>query len=249
MHSTASIIRFVLIMTSIVALLLAGLQTGLKSKHELNESLYSKKATLAAVASHIDGDFAEISNEQVQEIFEKQVKQMVIDQSGKTYSVEEVEAKGYKGGLAEHVDLGKENKKPESERLMPLYEFTKADGSKYYILYARGKGLWDEIWGNIAIDGSDMSTIAGVSFDHKGETPGLGAEIKDNKSWVRQFIGKKIYTPEREFVSVKVRKGGAKNDTYEVDGISGATITADGVSKMLEEDLVAYEPYFKNRKG
>jgi Na+-transporting NADH:ubiquinone oxidoreductase subunit C len=249
MHSTASIIRFVLIMTTLVALVLAGLQNGLKSKHELNESLYSKKATLAAVATHLEGDFSKITDEKVQEVFENQVVQMVVDQSGKTYTKEEVEAIGYKGGLAENVDLAKENKKPEDERLMPLYEFTKANGSKYFILYARGKGLWDEIWGNIAIDGSDMSTIAGVSFDHKGETPGLGAEIKDNKSWVRQFIGKKIYTPEGEFVSVTVRKGGAKNDTYEVDGISGATITADGVSKMLKEDLVAYEPYFKNAKG
>jgi len=249
MHSTGSVLRFVFIMTALVALILAGLQNGLKSKHETNESLYSKKATLAAVASHIDGDFAKITDDNVQAIFQNQVKQMVVDKSGKTYSKEEVEAIGYKGGLAENVDLAKENKKPEDERLMPLYEFTKADGSKYYILYARGKGLWDEIWGNIAIDASDMSTIAGVSFDHKGETPGLGAEIKDNKSWVRQFIGKKIYTPEREFVSVTVRKGGAKNDTYEVDGISGATITADGVSAMLKEDLVAYEPYFENVKG
>ncbi|MBT8231268.1 MAG: NADH:ubiquinone reductase (Na(+)-transporting) subunit C [Saprospiraceae bacterium] len=248
MHSTGSIIRFVLIMTSVVALLLAGLQNGLKSTHELNESLYSKKATLAAVANHIEGDFESISDDQVQTIFENQVKQLVVDNSGKLYEKEELIELGVKGGLAENIDLGKENKKDVSERLMPLYEYTKGDGSTYYILYTRGKGLWDEIWGNIALE-SDLSTIAGVSFDHKQETPGLGAEIKDNKSWVRQFIGKKIYTPEGEYKSVYVRKGGAKDDTYEVDGISGATITADGVSDMLKEDLKAYEPYFKSLKS
>lgn len=248
MHNTGSIIRFVLIMTSIVALLLAGLQNGLKSKHELNESLYSKKATLAAVANHIEGDFASITNDKVQDIFQNQVKQIVVDNSGKIYTNEELVNLGVKGGLAENIDLGKENKKPVAERLMPVYEYTKADGTKYYIVYARGKGLWDEIWGNIALE-SDLTTIAGVSFDHKGETPGLGAEIKDNKSWVRQFIGKKIYNENGEYVSVTVRKGGAKNDTYEVDGISGATITADGVSSMLKEDLKAYEPYFKSLKS
>ena len=247
MHSTSSIIRFVIIMTSIVALILAALQNGLKSRHELNESLYSKKATLAAVANHIDGDFAKLKDADIQNIFENQIEQNVTDITGKVYTAEELIELGVKNGLAENLDLGKEVKKPEDERLMPVYKYTKADGSNYYILYTRGKGLWDEIWGNIALE-SDLNTIAGVSFDHKGETPGLGAEIKDNKSWVRQFIGKKIYDKE-EFRSVFVRKGGAKDPVYEVDGISGATITADGVSKMLEKGLKAYESYLKTLKG
>lgn len=247
MHSTASIIRFVLIMTSIVALILAALQNGLKSKHDLNESLYSKKATLAAVSNHIEGDFAALKPEDIQKIFNNQIEQEVVDNSGKVYTKEELIALGVKDGLAENLDLGRQEKNPKDKRLMPVYKFTKSDGSVYYILYARGKGLWDEIWGNIALE-SDINTIAGVSFDHKGETPGLGAEIKDNKSWVRQFIGKKIYDGE-EFKSVGVRKGGAKDPVYEVDGISGATITANGVEDMLEEDLKAYEPYFKTIKG
>lgn len=247
MHSTASIIRFVLIMTSIVALILAALQNGLKARHDRNESLYSKKATLAAVSNHIDGDFSQLKDEDIQNIFDNQIVQEVVDNSGKVYTKEELIELGVKDGLAENIDLAKQQKKPVDERLMPVYKFTKADGSVYYILYARGKGLWDEIWGNIALE-SDINTIAGVSFDHKAETPGLGAEIKDNKSWVRQFIGKKIYD-DGELRSVTVRKGGAKNETYEVDGISGATITGDGVTDMLEEDLQAYEPYLQTIKG
>jgi len=247
MHSTASIIRFVLIMTSIVALILAALQNGLKPLHNKNEALYSKKATLGAVSNHIDGELSSLKPEEIQEIFNNQVEQKVVDSSGKVYTKEELIDLGVKEGLAENIDLAKEQKKPADKRLMPVYKFTKSDGSEYYILYARGKGLWDEIWGNIALE-SDINTIAGVSFDHKAETPGLGAEIKENKSWVRQFIGKKIYD-DGELRSVTVRKGGAKNDTYEVDGISGATITGDGVTDMLEEDLKAYEPYLKTLKG
>ncbi len=247
MHSTASIIRFVLIMTSIVALILAALQNGLKSRHDKNESLYSKKATLAAVSNHIDGDLNTLKDEEIQAIFDNQIEQTVIDRSGKVYSKEELIEMGVKGGLAENIDLGKQEKLSDDERLMPIYKFTKSDGSEYYILYSRGKGLWDEIWGNIALE-SDINTVAGVSFDHKAETPGLGAEIKDNKSWVRQFIGKKIYDGD-QLKSINVRKGGAKDPVYDVDGISGATITGDGVTDMLEADLAAYETYLKTIKG
>ncbi len=248
MHSTNSVIRFVLILTFVVALVLALMQNGLKSIHDKNEALYSKKATLAAVANHIDGDFKKISDEMVQEIFDKQIEQLVINSEGTIFSADEVEVLGTKGGMAENLDLGREQKKSADERLMPLYVFTKSDGSKYYIVYTRGKGLWDEIWGNIAIE-EDLKTLAGVSFDHKAETPGLGAEIKDNAQFKQQFIGKKIYDDEGNFTSVYVRKEGAKSELYEVDGISGATITADGVTEMLERGLKAYEPYLKTIKG
>ena len=97
---------------------------------------------------------------------------------------------------------------------------------------------------------SDWKTIAGVSFDHKGETPGLGAEIKDNPTWVSQFTGKKIYADDGSFTSVRIIKSGAKDPVHEVDGISGATITANGVDEMLERGLKYYEPYImKNKKS
>jgi Na+-transporting NADH:ubiquinone oxidoreductase subunit C len=90
-----------------------------------------------------------------------------------------------------------------------------------------------------------MNTVAGVSFDHAGETPGLGAEIKDNAAWKAQFVGKKIYNDAGEFVSVTARKGGAIDKNHEVDGLSGATVTADGVTDMLYEGLKSYEPYME----
>lgn len=242
MHSTRSVLTFVLIMTTVVSLLLAFLQNGLKSRHEANEALYSKKATLGAIADHLGLDYGNISDEQVEDIFATKIEQLVINQEGKIIPAEEVSALGYKGGAAESVDMAKEHKKGD-DKLLPLYVYTKDDGKKYYILYARGKGLWDEIWGCVALE-DDFNTIAGVSFDHKAETPGLGAEIKDNKAWVKQFIGKKIYDGDT-FKSVEVRKGGAKDPVYEVDGISGATITGDGVADMLEDYLADYEPYLK----
>ena len=121
------------------------------------------------------------------------------------------------------------------------------DGKSGYIFSVRGSGLGDAIWGNIALE-EDMNTVAGVSFDHAGETPGLGAEIKDNNAWKAQFVGKKIYDGDK-YVSVYVRKGGAIDLEHEVDGLSGATVTADGVTKMLYEGLKAYEPYMEDAEG
>jgi len=234
---------FVLTMTSIVAIILAGMSTVLKPTHEKNEAIYNKKATLGAISDQIE-DYKSISDDQVLEIFNNQVEQIVVDNEGNILSKEEVVARGVKGGMAEFIDLKKEKKKADGDRMYPVYVYSNSAGEKFYIVYTRGKGLWDEIWGNIAFE-ADLNTIAGVSFDHIAETPGLGAEIKDNPAFYNQFKGKKIYGEDGDFRSVYVRKGGAKDDVYEVDGISGATITADGVSTMLEDDLEDYGAYFK----
>jgi len=188
MHSTSQIVRFVLIMTGLVALALSLLYTGLKPIHETNEAIYAKKAVLAAVEKKLDITASSLGTEEVEKIFKEQIEQAVYDMKGNLMTPAQVEAAGYKGGLAENVDINKEGKKPETERLLPVYT-VKNGAESYYILSVQGKGLWDVIWGNIALE-SDMKTIAGVDFDHKQETPGLGAEIKDNNDWKKKFIGK-----------------------------------------------------------
>lgn len=235
-------------MCVVVALILAGLFNVLKPIHDKNEAVYAKKAILSAVSEHVEGDFKSFDDNKIQEVFESQIEQVVVDMNGDLVDADQVAAIGYAGGLAEHVDMAKEYKKDEDERLLPIFIYTKSDGKKYYILSTMGKGLWDIIWANVAFE-DDLNTIAGVSFDHKAETPGLGAEIKDNAGWFKQFVGKKVYADDGSFKSVIVRKGGAKDPIYEVDGISGATITADGVSEMLARGLKYYEPYLKTVKG
>lgn len=142
------------------------------------------------------------------------------------------------------IDLMKETKKPAKEQAFPLY-IAEKEGKRYYVVPLWGAGLWKEIWGYVALD-EDQNTIIGASFDHAGETPGLGAEI--NQSWYEdQYIGKKILDDSGDFVSVTAVKGGADpNDLHAVDAISGGTITSQGVNKMLDERLKNYLPYFKN---
>lgn len=238
---------FVLFMTAIVAVVLAGMFTVLKPIHDSNEAIYAKRAILSAVEDHLGDDLTGFSDEKVQEVFASQIEQLVVDGNGDVLDEEYVESLGYAGGLAESVDMAKEVKKADEDRVWPVFIYTNAEGKKFTILSTRGKGLWDAIWACVALE-EDLNTIAGVAFDHVTETPGLGAEIKDNPAFYTQFIGKKLFQ-NGEFRSIYVRKGGAKDPVYEVDGISGATITADGVTAMLKNDIKKYEPYLKTVKS
>lgn len=235
-------------MTALVALTLASMYTFLKPIHKANEAVYNKKAILTAVADQFSTPLSSMNDEQVKAVFEKQIDQKVLDMKGNILSEEEVKSRGYARGKAENLDMKKERKKPEGERMLPFYTFTNEKGEKTYILSVRGNGLWDEIWGNIAMQ-PDLNTIAGVAFDHAAETPGLGAEIKDNPGWGAKFAGLTIYDEKGQFRPIDVTKGVVPEDTkYQVDAITGATITANGVEEMLDRGLRYYEPYFNKIK-
>ena len=236
MYSTNYIIGFIFILTATVAVGLTGLRQATFEKANQNEDIFNKRAILSAVENYLgEGVTVKgLSDDQILEVFAA-MEQPVLDMEGNTIE----------GVSASEIDMAKEKKKPEAERRLPLYIYEHA-GEKFYILSVRGNGLWDEIWGSIALK-SDLNTIAGAAFDHKGETPGLGAEIKDNPSFAKQFQGKSIYKDD-EYVSVMVRKGGAKDKLVEVDGISGATVTADGVTEMLYRGIKYYEPYLESLK-
>ncbi|MBK8855850.1 MAG: NADH:ubiquinone reductase (Na(+)-transporting) subunit C [Saprospiraceae bacterium] len=248
MFSTSYIIKFTLIMTVIVSLVLSLLVSGLKDVHSENESVYNKKGILSAVSAQLGKDLNTMTNTEVQEVFSSKITQKVINMKGEELTPDQI--KKLTGvSTAVEIDLGKENKKPVAERVLPVFTFKDDKNKEYNILYVRGKGLWDEIWGYIAMD-SDWNSIAGQAFDHKGETPGLGAEIKDNKAWYKQFTGRKLYDSNGNFKSVSVVKGGIKVPDHQVDAISGATITGNGVDEMMKRGLKYYEPYIlKNKKS
>lgn len=128
----------------------------------------------------------------------------------------------------------------------PLY-VANIDGEKVVVIPMVGKGLWGPIWGYVALK-SDFNTIYGATFDHKGETPGLGAEITET-FFESEFAGKTIYNEQGQLVSINVQKGGAPADApHAVDAITGGTITSNGVQEMLERTFTVYDKYFeKNR--
>jgi len=146
------------------------------------------------------------------------------------------------------IDMKKELAKPLKYRNLPIFVGSVDNETKQYIIPVYGKGLWGPIWGYVSLQ-EDLSTIFGTNFAHKGETPGLGAEI-ETEWFQKEFVGKQIFNESGKFVSVRVVKGGTadKESKHEVDGISGGTITCVGVDEMLKECLGSYEPYFKNIK-
>ena len=232
------IMLFTLAMTTVVAIILGALFYGLRPVHEKNIAVSNKRAILTAVNSYLPTPVESLSDAEVLEFFEDNVEQYVVKADGRALTeADEV----YR--LAEEVDLAAERKKPEDQRVYPFF-VVNAGTEKYYICSVYGSGLWDAIWGNVALK-SDLATIAGVTFDHAGETPGLGAEIKDNPKFREQFADKRIFDYNGTYTSVLVRKGGAKDPVYEVDGLTGATVTADGVSEMLNRGLAFYEPYLR----
>lgn len=143
------------------------------------------------------------------------------------------------------INLAKELKKDYSNQHFPLY-VAEIDSEKFYIIELRGVGLWDAIWGYMSLK-SDFNTINGVSFDHKGETAGLGAEI--TKDWFKEsFVNEKVFNENGDLVGITVLKGNndpnnTDKDDHEVDAISGSTITGDGVTDMIIERLNNYLPY------
>ena len=149
------------------------------------------------------------------------------------------------------IDLSTETKKDINQQRYPLF-VAEMDKKKYFIIPLRGSGLWDAIWGYVALE-DDMSTIKGIVFDHKGETAGLGAEI--TQQWFQdRFVGEKVFNSSSKLVGINVSKlnNDPKNldkDDHEVDAISGATITGDGVSDMIIERLNHYISYFNKYKS
>lgn len=144
------------------------------------------------------------------------------------------------------VVLRNEQKKKIEDQNLPVFRAFPDDGEKVLILPVEGKGLWGPIYGYVSLR-SDLNTIYGVNFDHKGETPGLGAEI-NTTAFESMFAGKKLFE-NGQFVSVQVLKGGADaDDLHGVDAISGGTITSKGLEKMLSDCLSKYTEYFNKIK-
>jgi Na+-transporting NADH:ubiquinone oxidoreductase subunit C len=230
MHSNKYILVYSSIMVVLVAVSLTFVAVGLKPMQEDNIRIEKMQNILSSVRIVVPPKEAIAT-------YQKYITEvLVINKDGKKVD-------GVDGFT---VDMALELKKPAEQQYLPVFIAALDDGKNYSIVPVRGKGLWGPIWGYIAFT-DDFNTIYGVTFDHKGETPGLGAEI--NLDWFENpFQGKQIFDQQGNFTSVNVMKGGAvPDDIHAVDAISGGTITSKGLEEMLKDCLASYEVYFKNK--
>ncbi|MCW0481142.1 NADH:ubiquinone reductase (Na(+)-transporting) subunit C [Gaoshiqia sediminis] len=216
-------------MVIFVAAILSIAAINLKPFQQKNIEIEKKQNILASVNIVADAQSA------TQIYSERIVNSYVVNASGEKID-----------GDAFSVDLKKERSKPVDQRILPVFE-CQIDGSVKYILPLYGAGLWGPIWGYVSLE-SDMNTIYGATFDHQGETPGLGAEISTTV-FQDQFKGKTIFGKDGSFQSVIVAKS---NETapaeHKVDAISGGTITSKGLQQMIFDDLTAYKAFFNQKK-
>ena len=216
-----SVISMVLVV--IVAFLLAFVSSSLRETQNKNVELDTKKQILAALnIKNVEDADAE---------YNKYIKgDMLMNEDGT---------------LTENTGAFATAYEKEAKENHRLHVFVaEVDGETKYVFPVYGAGLWGAIWGYVALN-SDKDTVYGVYFSHASETPGLGAEITTVK-FQDQFLGKHVL--ENGIVALGVEKHGkvAKPD-YQVDGISGGTITSKGVDAMIKDCLSMYNSFLTNK--
>lgn len=226
-NSNAYTIIYAFVIVIIVAFLLAFVSSVLKPTQDANVELDKKSQILAALnirnVEDVAAKYAEI------------VKQDVIFGADATQGPK-AETGGFK---IANKDITPDNR--------PLY-IAEIDGKVKKVVPVKGTGLWGGLWGYIAVD-ADGETVYGTYFSHESETAGLGARIAEQ--WFQDsFKGKKLYAAGEEDVvlcAVKPGKEGALSPDNYVDGITGATLTTDGVNNMIKECMTLYKDILNNQ--
>jgi Na+-transporting NADH:ubiquinone oxidoreductase subunit C len=228
--SNRYIFIFSAVMVVAVATLLSLAATLLQPRQQKNLEIEKKKSMLESIG-------IPSTHETTESLYDKYINEsFVLNSKGEVVP----------GVEAFNVVLNIEQKKPLEQQYLPVFNAVPDNGEKVIIIPVEGKGLWGPVYGYVSLK-ADMNTIFGVTFDHKGETPGLGAEINTTE-FESMFIGKKLFE-QGKFVSIGVLKGGAKpDDVHGVDAISGGTITSKGLEKMLQDCIVKYNDYLLKTK-
>lgn len=226
MHSNKYTVVYAAVLTAIVGASLAIAVSGLKPRQEQNALMANRRAILQTVM--------EVNPQTLDADYRSLVTELVFNLQGQ--QVADVDAFA--------LNLKDEARKPNTEQRLPLFLFSR-DGVKRYIVPMQGAGLWGPIGAYLALE-ADLKTIYGVAFSHEKETPGLGAEI-DRDFFEVRYKGKKIYNDDAKLQPVVVLRGSG-NDTlskpHAVDGLTGATITLNGVTEMFADELSRYDRIF-----
>ena len=230
-NSNSYTIIYSAVIVVIVAFLLAFVFQALKPMQDANVALDKKKQILNSL------NIRDLSNEEADAKYKEVViADEVLDEKGKV-----VEA-GTQGG--EKAGFKLESKDYKAGKLA-LY-ICKVNGSRKYVIPVYGMGLWGPISGYIALN-EDKATVYGAYFNHESETAGLGAEIKDNVAWQEKFQGKKVFTSgDDKTIALGVEKN-VTDPATQVDAVTGATLTSNGVRDMLHEALGKYLTFLNNK--
>lgn len=232
-NSNSYTIIYASVMVVIVAFLLAFVSSALKPTQDKNVEIDKKKQILAALNIR-DLQDAKAIEEKYNEVI---LADMVINAKGDTLNA---------GAEKDQAGFKVENKEISTENL-PIY-ICNVDGQTKYVVPMSGRGLWGGLWGYMAIN-DDCATVFGAYFSHESETAGLGSPIAEQK-FQDQFKNMHIFadTASTQVALTIVKKGQVKNPEYEVDGLTGATLTTKGAAAMVTDGLQQYIGFFNANK-
>ncbi len=231
---------FAAIMVIVVGSILAYVASALSDKIKENERFEKQQNILYAMGVNENKDEGSVNfvpTDKVEGEFSKYITEQLVISGDQITENDEA----YLIDLKKQITVIKKGETAE----LPLFIGEK-EGEKYYIIPMYGKGLWDAIWGFIALN--ENMVVQGVYFDHKGETPGLGANIKQ-RYFMDDFAGESILN-NSQFKGITVAKGNndpvnSRKDDNAVDALAGATITGNGVSAMIRESVNLYKDYLE----
>ena len=228
--SNSYTIIYSIILVIIVAFLLAFVFQALKPIQDVNVRIDQQKQILFALNQDRG-----MSNAQAEKLWKEIIiSDDIINADGKTITV------GERGGTNAGFKL---NSKDAKEGKLALFRCN-VNGNIKYVIPVYGNGLWGPINGFIAIN-ADKKTVFGAYFNHESETAGLGAEIKANKSWQDKFKGKQLFSSSNnKKIALSVMKK-VTNPQTQVDAVTGATLTSNGVTEMFQAEKGGLQPYVK----
>lgn len=233
-NSNGYTLGFLAVMVLIVGGTLAFVSDALKPTIDANQELDRRTKIMKAILSLPEADEKSTLTAQfVNNEYETKVKGFLVSYNG------EVVAQA----IPEKYDFRKEMKDATialEDKKFPVYTY-ESNGETVMVLQMIGLGLWDEINGYLALK-ADNETIQGVAFDHKGETPGLGAELVKNK-FREQFYDQNLFDGKGVYDFTVYKSGKLPKDGKGVDGLAGATLTTDGIHAMVKTTIENYKNY------
>lgn len=236
-NKNSYVIIYASVMVILAAVFLAGANILLKPSQEENARIDKMEQILRALGQTP-------SKADVISTYEGLIKkELLVNAEGQVVKAFEGGEIGKSAAFNANTELDYKLIAKGEQRDLPVW-VAEVEGKTVYVLPLNGAGLWNKIWGYIAVDAADHSTVTGADFGNAGETPGLGAEIS-TPHFSAEFQGKQLFR-EGKFTGIAVVKPGQKVDDKDyVDGISGGTLTSNGVHDMLHHSLAPFQKFLE----
>lgn len=233
------------IIVIVVAAVLAFVSQSLKDKQEANEKADTISQMLTAAQFGTKDEFQAMGNAKVLETYVDKIEEAFLVNAEGRIEGSSLDIAGSEVFSPKQLKAQNYNIKDGKDFSIPVFIFK--DGTTVVPVY--GAGLWGPVWGYIAFE-QDGRTIKGAYFDHESETAGLGARIKDDPEFQKEFVGESAYFDQSPIFAI-VKGGAPKQDGVSVkdnsiDAISGATMTSNGLDDAINVWLGAYKGYFSS---